>query len=657
MDIQKDECFTEKQIKKAQKLEAKKQKYLAKYGVSIDEVNSALNKKQQGKLDEKKTKNSGEIAENNSSKNQQKNRKKSQKNQEKQKNLLFIHYFKRYKWRVVSALILSILIAFLGFSSAPITREMSDAVFMGQWYTAMLWALGLCGVLVLCEVAKSLSQINFARLSLKTSRDMRDDISRRVINTQSSAYRRLTTGEIVQRTANEPNNYVKNIKLMWDSFFSLLTTIGYVAYFFILNIWIGLMTTGVMAIDAILRTVQREGRAPRAMRNTLIKERQTSAITEFVRGSDDVKSLNLKRSMFSALSRWNVFDYNSNMNESLYTTTFMRARIMMVSMFSCAMLILGIYMISVGEITVGAFVILIRYYNAPLSFSFLLGNISINLQDAKISAKRMQKIFAETEYPQEKFGDKELQDFEGTVEFKNVTFGYDEQIALDDVSFVAPAHKTLGIVGKSGEGKSTILSLINRLIDCDSGEILLDGVKNTTLTEQSLRQNVGMVPQSPYIFNTTIRQNLLYAKPDATEDELNSALKSAQFYDFVMDKPDKLDTFVGEGGITLSGGQRQRLAIARAFLTECKVLMLDEATSALDNQNQEGIKEVINRMKQKCTFIIVAHRLSTIVDCDNIIVLDNHKIVAQGKHPQLLKSCKTYKDLYLLEKNKALATE
>ncbi len=653
MKIQKDESFTEKQIKKAQKLEIKKQKYLEKYGVSIDEVNSALIKKQQGNINGKGTKNPQKITKNKSSKNTKKIQKNSQK---KQKNISFIKYFMRYKWRIFCAIILSTIIAFLGFVSAPIIEKMSNSAFSGQWDTAMLWALGLGGAFVLHEVVKFFSQINVVKLTNKTSRDIRNDISLRVINTQSSAYRRLTTGEIVKRTASEPNNYVRNINLIWDSVFAIFVNVGYIAYFFVLNIWIGVTTIVIMIIDAILRNIQQKVRAPRVMRGALIDERQTSAITEFVRGADDVKSLNLKKSMMSTLNRWNNFAYNSNMNTSTINLTFFRLKMTLFNMMICGMLILGIYMLSVEQLTIGAFVILIRYHHAPMSISSLLGNMVMNLQDAQISAKRMYKIFDETEYPQEHFGDKTLENFEGNIEFNNVTFSYDDQTVLSAVSFVAPAHKTLGIVGKSGEGKSTILSLINRLIDCDSGEILLDGVKNSTLTEQSLRQSVGMVPQNPYIFNTTIRQNLLYAKPDATEDELISALKSAQFYDFVMEKPDKLDTFVGEGGITLSGGQRQRLAIARAFLTDCKVLMLDEATSALDNQNQESIKEVINEMKQKCTFIIVAHRLSTIVDCDNIIVLDDHKVVAQGKHSQLLSSCKTYKDLYVLEKNNATQT-
>ena len=143
---------------------------------------------------------------------------------------------------------------------------------------------------------------------------------------------------------------------------------------------------------------------------------------------------------------------------------------------------------------------------------------------------------------------------------------------------------------------------------------------------------------------------MLYAKPDATEAEMFEAIKKAQFYDFVMSKPEGLETVVGEGGVVLSGGQRQRLALARAFLKSSKLIMLDEATSALDNQNQEGVKQVITQMKNECSFVIVAHRLSTIVDCDEIIVLDDHHIIARGTHNQLMRTCPQYMELYKLEK-------
>lgn len=635
MQEQKGKEFTEKQIKKAQKIELKKQKYLQKYGVSYDEVTEALKKKRQG--------NSIIASDKTDIKKSKKNRKKISKNKS------FLTYFSRYKGLLFCAITLSIFLTITGFMSAPVLERVSNFVLAEEWTDAIIWVLVLCGIFCLGDIARLLSVVSLANLCGKATRDIRNDISSRLINTTSSTYRKLTTGEVIQRATNDPKSYATSINAIWDQLFYFLTNLGIVAYFFIVNIWVGLLMVATLVIDSFLRMIQQKHRAVQVMRGSLVVERQTSVIGEFVRGSDDVKSLNLKKSMFSAFSKWNTHEYNSEFNKRAYNTTFARSRLCIVNFMIGGMLLLGIYLLSIGQIVAGAFVVMLRYFNTPLSMSIQLGDISNLLQDARISAKRMRKTFDETQYPQERFGTTELKDFTGKIEFRNVNFSYDNQPALQDVSFTVPAHQTLGIVGRSGEGKSTILSLINRLIDCESGEILLDGVKNSELTEQSLRTNIGMVPQSPYIFNTTIRQNLLYAKPDAIEQELVDALKSAQFYDFVMDKPDGMETFVGEGGITLSGGQRQRLAIARAFLTDCKVLMLDEATSALDNKNQESIKNVINQMKQKCTFIIVAHRLSTIVDCDNIIVLDDHKIIAQGNHQQLLKSCKAYNELYLME--------
>ena len=228
---------------------------------------------------------------------------------------------------------------------------------------------------------------------------------------------------------------------------------------------------------------------------------------------------------------------------------------------------------------------------------------------------------------------------------------------LKSLSFEIQPKTSVGIVGKSGQGKSTILSLIPRLNDCTKGKVLLDGVDNKTLTEEALRSTVCLVSQSPYIFNATIKENLLYAKEDATDEQIIDALKKARLFDFVMDKPKKLDTMVGEGGITLSGGQKQRLAIARAFLKNSKLLLLDEATSALDNENQNEIKNSLDALKGVCTSVIVAHRLSTIVDCDVIYVLENGKITAKGTHKQLLKSCASYRKLYEKEEQASRINE
>ena len=271
--------------------------------------------------------------------------------------------------------------------------------------------------------------------------------------------------------------------------------------------------------------------------------------------------------------------------------------------------------------------------------------------EGELSAERIFDII--DNYEKEKFGDEILNNVNGNIEFKNVTFGYGKENVLENINLNFEANKTTAIVGKSGSGKSTILSLINRLYTIKQGTIELDGIDVIELTEDSLRENVGLITQSPYVFNTTIRENLLLVKPKATEEEIINALKKSQIYDFVMSLESGIDSVIGENGVMLSGGQKQRIALARLLLKNPPIIMLDEATSALDNESQGKIVEAIDGIKNEHTVIVVAHRLYTIQNADNIIVIDNGQVVDQGQHNYLYRHCDIYKDLYkseLLEK-------
>ena len=217
---------------------------------------------------------------------------------------------------------------------------------------------------------------------------------------------------------------------------------------------------------------------------------------------------------------------------------------------------------------------------------------------------------------------------------------------LDKINFKINANETVAFVGKSGAGKSTIFNLLCKMYDIDKGEILIDGININELDEDSIRGNITIISQSPYIFNKSIKDNLKLVKEDVTDDEIVSACKLAHLDDFIETLENKYDTIVGEGGVTLSGGQRQRLAIARALIQKTEIILFDEATSALDNETQAQIQESINNMKGEYTILIIAHRLSTIINCDRILFIDNGKVIKEGTHKELLKTSKEYRELY-----------
>lgn len=241
----------------------------------------------------------------------------------------------------------------------------------------------------------------------------------------------------------------------------------------------------------------------------------------------------------------------------------------------------------------------------------------------------------------------ELQDVKGRIEFKNVSFQYsDSSEVLNNIDLVIPAGSTTAFVGPSGGGKTTLCHLVPRFYDVTDGAILVDGKDIRELTLSSLRKNIGLVQQDVFLFTGTIRDNILYGNPDASEEEMVWAAKEAQIHDFIMSLPEGYDTYVGERGVKLSGGQKQRISIARVFLKNPPILILDEATSALDTATEYEIQEALDRLAKDRTTIIIAHRLSTIQHADNIVVLVDGEIKEQGNHKELLAKRGVYAALH-----------
>jgi ATP-binding cassette subfamily B protein len=237
---------------------------------------------------------------------------------------------------------------------------------------------------------------------------------------------------------------------------------------------------------------------------------------------------------------------------------------------------------------------------------------------------------------------------DGKIEFRNVVFKYgkDQGNLFSDKSIIIKPKQKVGLVGFSGSGKSTFVSLINRFYEIDSGQILIDGQSVTSVTQDSLRNNISFIPQEPILFHRTIMENIRYAKPSATDEEIYEATKKARIHDLIMSLPQKYDSLCGERGSNLSGGQRQRVVIARAVLKNAPILILDEATSALDTLTERMIQESLDILMQDKTVLVIAHRLSTLLNMDRILVFDNGNIVQDGTHEHLSKTEGIYQDLW-----------
>jgi len=313
---------------------------------------------------------------------------------------------------------------------------------------------------------------------------------------------------------------------------------------------------------------------------------------------------------------------------------------------------LGLFYIRAGQITFGQFVMLLAYINILSSALTGLGGNYKRLQESLVAIGRADKIFSEIPEEYEAPDARDIKNIRGEVKFQNISFTYDgdEQKVLGGISFIAEAGKMVAIVGKSGEGKSTLVDLISRYNIPQRGKILLDGMDIQKIKLKSLRGQIAIVPQEIDLFNDTIKNNIAYSKPGATEEEILNAAKLAYCHEFISEFPKKYEQIVGEKGVKLSTGQKQRVAIARAILRDPKILILDDATSALDSESEKYVQEALKEVMKNRTTFIIAHRLSTIRQADLILVLEDGKVVESGNHQELINHGGVYQKLCELQR-------
>ena len=246
----------------------------------------------------------------------------------------------------------------------------------------------------------------------------------------------------------------------------------------------------------------------------------------------------------------------------------------------------------------------------------------------------------------------DLTNVKGRIEYKNVSFTYDKAEVLHNVSITVEPGKTLALIGPSGGGKTTMSQLLMRFYDVNGGAVLVDGKDVRSLTQASLRQSIGIIQQDVYMFAATVRENIRYGRPDATDEEIVQAAKLAEIHDEIMEMPDGYDSYIGERGVMLSGGQKQRLSIARVFLKNPPILILDEATSALDTVTEQAIQASLDKLSVGRTSIIIAHRLSTVRNADLIAVIEHGTVAESGTHEELIRKNGLYAELYYAQRGK-----
>lgn len=458
------------------------------------------------------------------------------------------------------------------------------------------------------------------------------------------------SGLFIQRLTNDASKIADIFVVLNIYLTNILTDIGIFLAVFIINkvVFFYLLLT----ICTIFVVEKKRTNVVNAQDKIYRKknERVSGFIGELVRGAHDIKMLNAENSFIKELDS-KIIDLNNekykmdekNRNYILLSAT-------LSDIFSTGNIILSVFLITQNILSIPNALVINNYLGRLTSIIYFVSQFLEKVKDFNLSSERVFAIMDSKEFGKEKFGKKHIDKVNGDFEFKNVTFTYTNgHKVIDNMNFKIKANSTVAFVGKSGSGKTTVFNLLCKMYNIDSGNITIDGIDINELDKDSIRGNITIISQNPYIFNLSIRDNLRLVKENLTEEEMIEACTTACLEDFIKSLPDGYDTIIGEGGINLSGGERQRLAIARALVQKTEIILFDEATSALDNETQANIKKAIDNMKNEYTILIIAHRLSTVIDCDRILFLDEGKIKAEGTHKELLRTCKNYRNLYEAE--------
>lgn len=484
----------------------------------------------------------------------------------------------------------------------------------------------------------------------KLTRKLGFNTYKKTLNLPAVAYEEMSSGEILNRMTNDADTLSFTFSRLLKAISSLVASLIVIIYIFINSYIIGLE---ILLIVLILFLIIKKYNPKLKSVHKERKEKQdkfTSLTNESVRGIREIKTLGIKNNLINNAIELIKDIYKKSEEELDIQKSFNIKTSFLKSVLECGVFATCVVLLYYNKISL-TFFIAMTYY--VYRYTWLIENINDftqNYQKVSVSISRVNDILENRLYEDVKFGTKTIPNSKGIIEFKNVSFSYpNEDNILNNFNLKIEPNKKIAIVGASGQGKSTLFNLITRIFDCNDGIITLDNIDIRNLTEEDLRKNISIIRQEPFVFNRTIKENFKLIDDKITLSKIRECTKMAYLDDYIMSLPKKYDTMLGEGGVNLSGGQKQRLSIARALSKGSKVLLFDEATSALDNSTQEYIKKTIDNLVRDHTIVIVAHRLSTIIDADIIYVVDNGMVVDSGTHNELLKTSYIYRNLYETE--------
>ena len=555
--------------------------------------------------------------------------------------------FKAYRWRLGAVLALIFTSALLGIVSPFLIRDIFDeALPQDDDRLLTLLVLGLIAIAIVTGVLGVAQSWLSNVVGQRVMHDLRAAVYRHLQRLSLAFFTRTRTGEVQSRIANDIGGVERVVTSTATSIVSNVTTVVAAVVAMLLLDWrLALFSLALVPVFVLL--TRRVGEQRR--RITTDRQKTMADMSALVEESLSVSGILLGKTMGRSAELTDRFERESAELAGLEVRQVMAGRWVMATIqMSFSIMPALVYWFAgqsfVGGVTLGT---VVAFTTLQTRLFFPVGQLLSVQIDLQTSLALFDRVFEYLDLPVEIVEREDAVDLppcRGDLAFEGVWFRYVEESAdgsdggwtLSDVSFEVPAGTTTAVVGETGSGKTTVGYLVARLYDVERGRVTIDGIDVRSATLTSLARTVGVVSQETYLFHASIKDNLRFAKPDASDEEVEEAARAARIHDLIASLPDGYDTMVGERGYRFSGGEKQRIAIARTILRNPPVLVLDEATSALDTQTERAVQEALDRLAAERTTIAIAHRLSTIRDADQILVLDRGRIVERGTHDELL---------------------